>query len=63
MLIGLSNVSNLLQNSQFPVFSLFWWPFCYHSKSKVKLIPDIYTCAIVLMNLFEENAEKHFLFF
>ena len=27
MLIGLSNISNLPQNGQFPVFSLFWWPY------------------------------------
>ena len=27
MLISLSNLSILLQNGQFPIFSLFWWPF------------------------------------
>ena len=34
MLIGPSNVSKLLQNSQFPVFSLFWRHFCCHSNGK-----------------------------
>ena len=27
MLISLSNVSNLLKNGHFPIFSLFCWPF------------------------------------
>ena len=30
----LLHVSNLLQNGQFPIFSLFWRPFCYHSNRK-----------------------------
>ena len=37
MLIGLSNVSKLLQNSQFPVFSLFGAHFCYHSNGKSQI--------------------------
>ena len=41
MLIALSNVSNLLQNGQFPSFSLFWWPFLL-ATVKVKLISDLY---------------------
>ena len=41
MLISLSNVSNLLQNRQF---------FVTIATVKVKLIPDVYTWAIVLIN-------------
>ena len=29
MLISLLNLSFMLQNGQFPIFSLFWWPFLF----------------------------------
>ena len=52
MLIALSNVSNLLQNSQ----NLYFQPilaaiFVTIATIKVKLIADLYTWAIVLIYL------------
>ena len=37
--------------------------FATIATAKVKLIPDVYTWAIFLINLCEENSEKQFLFF
>ena len=55
MLISQSNVSNLLQNGQFPIFSLFWRPFLLPWQHK--LISYLYTWAIVLIK-YEEFGEK-----
>ena len=57
-LIALSNVSNLLQNVKFPISAYFGGCFCYHSNGKVKLISDLYTRVIVLINLKEKIGEK-----
>ena len=59
MLIGLSNVSKLPQNSQWPILADI---FVTIATVKVKIIPDIYTWAIVIIKLSEENAEKQFFF-
>ena len=49
MLISLSNVSNLLQNGQFPVFNIFLAAIIVTiAMVKVELIPDFYTWVIVL---------------
>ena len=63
MLISLSNVSNLLQNGQFSIFSLFWRHFATIATVKVKLIPEFYTLAIALINYLQETTEKQLLFF
>ena len=46
MLTSLSNLSILLQNGQFPIFSLFWQPFFYHtndkSQSNMRLLHFVY---------------------
>ena len=59
MLIGLSNVSNLIQYSQLPVFqTILAAIFVTIATVKVKLIPDIYT-----NKLMGRKAETHVLFF
>ena len=54
MLISLSNVSNVLQNGQFPIFSLFWWPFFYNSNGKIQIktrFTDLDHCSNKLIKL------------
>ena len=64
MLISLSNGSNLLQNGQFLIFSLFWRPFFVSIATvKVNSIPEFYTLAIALINYLKEITEKQLLFF
>ena len=64
MLISPSNVSNLLQNGQFPIFSLFLRPFFFAIETvKVKSIQEFYISAIALINYLKEITEKQLLFF
>ena len=64
MLISLSNLSILLQNGHFPIFSLFWRPFFVTIATvKIKVILDFYTLVIVLINYLEQIGEKQFLYF
>ena len=60
MLISLSNVSNMIENGHFPIFSLSLVAIIVTiAMVKVKLIPNFYTWAIVLIN----QSEKQLLFF
>ena len=64
ILISLLYVSNLLQNGHFAIFSLFWWPFFVTIATlKVESIPNFYTSAIVLINLYKETCEEQLLLF
>ena len=50
MLTSLWNVLNLLQNGHFPIFNLFLAIRVTIAMVEVKLKPDLYTWAIVLLN-------------
>ena len=58
MLISLSNISIRLEMANFLFSAYFGSHFCYHSNVKVKIIPDFYTLAFVLINLQEEIGEE-----
>ena len=54
----------LLQNGHFPIFSLFWRPFFVTIATlKVESMPNFYTLAIVLINLYKETCEEQLLLF
>ena len=54
MLVSLSNLSNLIQNGQFPIFSLFWWAFLFsdfcpgNSHVLLKYLFGIYLCSMLV---------------
>ena len=48
MLISLSNVSDLLKNGHFPIFSLFWWPFLLaHLSRRLKVSYSDWSSCVV----------------
>ena len=51
MLISLSNISNVLQNGQFPILEAI---FVTIASLKVKIIQELYTLTFLLINLREE---------